>query len=40
MPLGNRRQTIYGSITLNGKTYYMASGKANDRPFIKYLDKL
>ena len=39
-PLGNQRQTIYGGITLDGETCYMTAGKANDRSFIKYLNKL
>ena len=40
MPLGNQRQTVYGGITLDGETCYMAANRANDRSFIKYLDKL
>ena len=28
MPLGNQRQTIYGGITLDGQTCYMAANKA------------
>ena len=40
MPLGNQRQTVYGGITLDGQTCYMAANRANDRSFIKYLDKL
>lgn len=40
MPLGNQRQTIYGGITLDGRTCYMAASKANDRSFIRYMDKL
>ena len=40
MPLGNRRQTIYGGATLDGEACYMTFGKANDRSFIRYLDKL
>ena len=40
MPLGNQRQTIYGGISLDGATCYMAANRANDRSFIKYLDKL
>lgn len=39
-PPGNQRQTIYGSVTLDGQTCFMAAKKANDRPFIRYLDKL
>ncbi len=38
-PLGNQRQTIYGGITLDGQTCYMAASKANDRSFIRYLNK-
>lgn len=40
MPLGNQHKTIYGGIILDGETCYMASGRANDRSFIKYLDKM
>ena len=40
MPLRNQRQTIYGGITLDGQTCYMAADKANDRSFIRYMDKL
>ncbi len=40
MPLGNQRQTVYGGVTLDGETCYMAANRANDRSFIKYLDKL
>ena len=40
MPLSSRRQTIYGGITLDGQTCYMAADKANDRSFIRYLNKL
>ena len=40
MPLGRQRQTIYGGISLDGATCYMAAGKANDKSFVKYLDKL
>ena len=39
-PLGNQRQTVYGGVTLNGETCYMAAGKANARSFVRYLDKL
>ncbi len=39
-PPGNQRQTIYGGITLDGQTCYMAADKANDRSFIRYLNKL
>ena len=38
--LGNQRQTIYGGITLDGETCYMTASKANDRSFIRYMDKL
>ena len=40
MPLGNQRHIIYGGVTLDGQTCYMASSKANDRSFIKYLNEL
>ena len=40
MPLDNQRQTVYGGVTLDGQTCYMAADKANDRSFIRYLDKL
>ena len=40
MPLGNQRRTIHGGITLDGQTCRMAAGKANDKSFIRYLDKL
>ena len=40
MPLGNQRQTVYGGITLDGQTCYMPAGRANDRSFIRYLNKL
>ena len=40
MPLGNQRQTVYGGVTLDGQTCYMAADRANDRSFIRYLDKL
>ena len=39
-PPGNQRQTVYGGVTLDGQTCYMAADKANDRSFIRYLDKL
>ena len=39
-PLGNQRQTVYGGISLDGATCYMAANRANDRSFLKYLDKL
>ena len=39
-PPGSQRQTIYGGITLDGQTCYMAADKANDRSFIRYLNKL
>ena len=38
-PLGNQRQTIYGGVTLYGQTCYMAASKANDRSFVRYLNK-
>ncbi len=38
-PLGNQRQTIYGGITLDGQTCYMAASKANDGSFVRYLNK-
>jgi transposase len=38
--LGNQRQTVYGGVTLNGETCYMAAGKANARSFVRHLDKL
>ena len=34
------RQTIYGGITLDGQTCYMAANKANDGSFIRYLNKV
>ena len=34
------RQTVYGGITLDGQTCYMPAGRANDRSFIRYLNKL
>ena len=37
---GSRRQTVYGGIILDGQTCYMAADKANDRSFIRYLNKL
>ena len=40
MPPGNRRQTVYGGVTLDGQTCCMAADKANGRSFITYLDKL
>ena len=40
MPLGNQRQTVYGGITLDGQTCYMAASKADNKSFIRYLDKL
>ena len=40
MLLSSRRQTIYGGVMLDGQTCYMAAGKANDRSFIRYLNKL
>ena len=40
MSLGNRRQIIYGGIALDGEMCCMASDKANDRSFIRYVDKL
>lgn len=40
MPLGNQRPTVYGGITLDEQTCYMAADKANGRSFIRYLDKL
>ena len=39
-PPGNQRQTVYGGVTLDGQTCYMAADKANDRSFIRYLNKL
>ena len=39
-PPGSQRQTVYGGVTLDGQTCYMAAGKANDRSFIRYLNKL
>lgn len=40
MSLGNQRQTVYDSVTLDGQTCCMATNKANDRSFIRYLTKL
>ncbi|MBI1658856.1 MAG: transposase [Thaumarchaeota archaeon] len=40
MPPGNQRQTVYGGVTLDGQTCRTAADKANDRSFIRYLDKL
>ena len=40
MPLGNQSQTVHGGVTLDGQTCHMAAGKAKDRPFIIYLNKL
>ena len=40
MPLSSPRQTIYGGVTLDSQTCYMAAGKANDGSFIRYLNKL
>ena len=40
MPRGSRRRTVYGGVTLDWQTCYMAAGRANDRSFIRYLDKL
>ena len=40
MPLGNQRQTVYGGVTLDVQTCHMAADKANDRSFIRYLNKL
>ena len=40
IPPSNQRQTVYGGITLDGQTYYMATGRVNDRSFTRYLDKL
>ena len=40
MPLSSQRQTVYGGVTLDGQTCYMVAGKANDRSFIRYLNKL
>ena len=40
MPLGNQRQTVYGDVTLDRQTCYMAAGKANDRSFTRYPDNL
>ena len=37
MPLGNQRRTVYGGVTLDGQTCYMAADKDNDRLFIRYL---
>ena len=39
-PPGSQRQTVYGGITLDGQTCYMAADRANDRSFIRYLNKL
>lgn len=39
-PLGNQRQTVYGGISLDGETCYMAANKANNKSFVRYLDKL
>lgn len=39
-PPGNQRQTIYGGVILDGQTCFMTDKKANDRSFIRYLDKL
>ena len=33
MPLGNQRQTVYGGVTPDGQTCYMAANRANDRSF-------
>lgn len=38
-PLGSRRRTIHGGVTLDGETRYISSGKADDRSFIRYLSK-
>lgn len=34
---GNQRQTIYGGVTLDGQTCFVAAKKANDRSFIRYI---
>lgn len=39
-PPGSQRQTVYGSVTLNGQTCFMIAKKTNGRSFIRYLDKL
>ena len=37
---GSQRQTVYGGVTLDGQTCFMMAKKANDRSFIRYMDKL
>ena len=37
--LGNQRQTIYDGVTLDRGTCYMAANKANDKSFIRCLNK-